>query len=80
MNSQVKIRNGKTETTVNIGAFYTMYKSKGWEIVEPIDDASINTELEHKGITNENQQNAYIKAKNESARRKFSDHLFYSEG
>lgn len=74
----VKIRKGTIETLVPIEAYNSIYKPKGWVIVEEAEN-ELDKELKNKGLVNEKQQNAYIKAKNEKNRRHFDDGLFKGE-
>ncbi len=74
----VKIRKGTIETLVPIEAYNHIYKPKGWAIVEATEN-ELDKELKEKGLVNEKQQNAYIRAKNEKNRRHFDDGLFKGE-
>ena len=74
----VRIRKGNVSTIVHIDAFNSLYKPKGWEIVETVEN-ELDKELKDKGLINEKQQNAYILAKHERSKRHFNDGLFKGE-
>lgn len=79
MSEMVKIRKETIETLVHINAYNAVYKPKGWVIVEQGVENELDRELREKGLVNENQKEAYIRAKAEKARRHFDDGLFKGE-
>lgn len=77
---KVRIRKGSIENCVSKGAYESLYKPNGWELIEDtVVEENINKELEEKGITNETQKETYIKAKTNKKKQKFNDNLFKGE-
>lgn len=79
MEDMVRIQKGSVVNVVPINAYNSIYKPKGWEIIEEQVENEIDKELKYKGIVNEKQQNAYVRAKQEKAKRHFDDGLFKGE-
>ncbi len=74
---QVTIKKGTVSNVVSKELYAKVYEPNGWTIVGPVQPSVIQKELDDKGIVNEQQQNAYIKSKQE--RRQFDDGLFEGE-
>lgn len=79
MAEMVRIQKSTVTTLVHLEAFNNIYKPAGWEIVEESVVNELDHELASKGIIDEKQQNAYIRAKHERSKRKFNDGLFKGE-
>lgn len=79
METIVKITNSGIFNVVPLGAYETVYKDKGWTVVENRVENELDSELKAKGIIDEDRQNAYIQTKNERANRHFNDGLFIGE-